>query len=157
MLLSFSHEGKTYTNFSSKEALDAGVPKAIVDEQVAGLAAQSARAGVRSIISKNVGDTASLLGTVSDATGILVAMALADVVALHGSTTFAQYKAAKEGVFTALAGEADIAEIASQALAKIQSGDVVLTAHVKGLENVITESLTRSNDVSTILVEAAGE
>ncbi len=110
---------------------------------------------LRRHIAKNVADTESLLGTVSDATGLLIAIALADVVALSSNTSFADYRKAKLDTLKLLAGDADIAALAGGALQQIQSGDVVLTASLKGLENVITESLSRSTAVATILAQDA--
>lgn len=110
---------------------------------------------IRSVIAQNVGDTASLVGTVSDTTGLLIAIALADVVALSSNTSFADYRKAKLDTLKLLAGDADIAALAGSALTQIKDGDAVLTASLKGLDNVITESLTRSTAVAIILSQAA--
>lgn len=110
---------------------------------------------IRKNIEANVGDTTSIVGTLADGTGILIAMALADVVALNSATDFAKYKKAKMDALKALSGDADIVALASSALVKINKGEVVLTAHLKGLDNVITESLSRSTAVATILKAVA--
>ena len=115
----------------------------------------AARTKLRGKIAEEVGDTQTILGTVSDASGILVAMAFADIVALSSNTTFAAYKTAKMDAYAALAGGADITTLAADALAKIQAGDVKLTASLKGLENVIADTLTRSTGVATILAQAS--
>jgi len=156
MLINFlEHDGRGYTNMTTTDLLEAGVPQAIVDEAVAKAKALEGRDQVRSVIAHNVGDTASLVGTVSDATGLLIAIALADVVALSSNTSFADYRKAKLDTLKLLAGDADIAALAGAALTQIKDGDAVLTASLKGLDNVIGESLTRSTAVATILSQAA--
>lgn len=110
---------------------------------------------LRQQIAKDVADTESLLGTVSDATGLLIAIALADVVAMSSNTSFADYRKAKLDTLKLLSGDADIATLAGSALTQIKDGDAVLTASLKGLDNVIDESLTRSTAVATILSQAA--
>ena len=117
--------------------------------------ADAKKSAIRQHIGKNVADTQSLLGTVSDASGVLVAMAFADIVALENNTTFANYRTAKLAAYAALAGDADIVALATAALASIQNGDAKLTASLKGIENVITETLARSTAVATILAEAS--
>lgn len=135
------------------QAMDADDNSSYLAEQEAN-SKLLARATVRAKIDKKVGDTASLVGTVADGAGLLIAIALADVVALSSNTTFAAYRTAKLDTLKALAGDADIAVLASAALAQIQSGDMVLTASLKGLESVINESLTRSTAVAAILSQA---
>lgn len=82
-------------------------------------------------------------------------MAFADIVALENNTTFANYRTAKLAAYAALAGDADIAGLANAALANIQNGDAKLTASLKGIENVINETLARSTAVATILAQAS--
>jgi hypothetical protein len=54
-----------------------------------------------------------------------------------------------------LAGDADIAALAGDALKQIKDGDAVLTPSLKGLEKVILESLTRVTAVAGILSQVA--
>lgn len=112
---------------------------------------------IREVIAENVGDTASLLGTVADASGVLVAVALSDIVALSTATDFAKYKKARLDALKALSGDADILAIAGEALDKIKSGDVLLTASLKGLEATIAETLERSTGVAQTLIAATKE
>lgn len=130
------------------EQIDNGLP---TPEEMAAYSAAMKREETRRAITSNVGDTPSLLGTISDGAGILVALAFADIVALNDNTTFAAYRTAKLDAYTALANGADIAALATSALAKIQNGDAKLTASVKGLEAVINETLARSTAVAEIL------
>lgn len=111
---------------------------------------------IREVIAENVGDTASLLGTVADASGVLVAVALSDIVALSTATDFEKYKKARLDALKALSGDADILAIAGEALGKIKSGDAVLTASLKGLEATIAETLERSTGVVNAMVAASG-
>jgi hypothetical protein len=152
---SFTHEGKTYTNFTREEALDAGVPQDVVDAELIKLKAIEQRQKVRGVIKRDVGDTASLLGTVADGQSILVAVALSDIVALSTATDFAKYKKARLDALKALSGDADLLAIAGEALAKIKSGDVILTASLKGLEATIAETLERSTGVANAMILAA--
>lgn len=108
---------------------------------------------IRTVIASNVGDTSSIVGVLADVTSALIAINLADMVALSGASTFAEYKATKVATIKALSGNADIDAIASEALNKIKSGDVVLTASLKGIENVINDSLSSSTAVAKILIE----
>jgi len=152
--ISLKHNGRHYTNCNVEELLEAGVPQEAIDAELATLTKAHERHQLRRTIATQVGDAESLLGTVSDASGILVAMAFADIVALSTNTSFADYKKAKLDVYKTLAGGADIATLAGQALASIQSGEVKLTASLKGLENVIAEVLARSTGVATIIEQA---
>lgn len=153
--ISFTHGGAKYTNFTPEAALEAGVPAGVVEEEVSKLEILQKRLQVRGQIKQEVGDTATLLGTVADGQSILVAVALSDIVALSTATDFAKYKKARLDVLSALSGEADLVKIASDALAKIQSGEAILTGSVKGLEATIAETLTRSTGVANALIAAA--
>lgn len=155
--ISFKHDGVTYTNFTAEEALANGVPADVVDAELTKLDALKKRLVVRGAIKRDVGDTASLLGTVADGQSILVAVALSDMVALSTATDFAKYKKARLDALKALSGDADLLAIAGEALAKIQSGDVILTASLKGLEATISETLERSTGVAQTLIAATKE
>lgn len=152
--LTVSHNGKQYVNYTEAQLLSAGVPQEIVDAEKARLHAIQVRNTLRSTIGKEVGDAESLLGTVSDAVGLLTVIALADIAALGASNDFASYKKKKLDTLKALAGDVDLAALAGAALGKVQSGDVILTASLKGLPAVLDETLSRSTAVSTILARA---
>lgn len=112
---------------------------------------------IREVIAENVGDTESLLGTVADASGVLVAVALSDIVALSTATDFAKYKKARLDALKELSGDADIVAIAGEALGKIKSGEVILTASLKGLEETIAETLERSTGVVQVMIDEIKE
>lgn len=153
--LTVTHDGQTYSNFTAEDLSKAGVPQSVIDEAIVEKKQIAGRNTVRSVIAQNVGDTASIVGTVADGVGLLIAIAVSDVVALSSTTSFADYKKAKMDTLQALAGEADIKVLAADALQKIQSGEVVLTASMKGLESVLAESLDRSTAVAGILSQVA--
>ena len=155
-IINLDHDGVTYAGMTVSQLLDAGVPRAAVDAEIERLGQVEGRERVRSAIARDVGDTASRLGTVSDATGLLIAIALAEVVALSSNTGFADYRRAKLATLGLLAGDEDIAAVAGAALTKIKDGDAVLTAGLKGLDNVIAEILAGSTAVAAILSRAAG-
>lgn len=111
---------------------------------------------LRGLIRKQVGDRDSILGTVSDASGILSAMAFADIVATANSSNFDEYKQAKIAAYKKLAGDKDVVALATAALTKLENGDAKLTATLKGLEAVIEDVFARSTGVADILEEYGG-
>lgn len=108
---------------------------------------------VRNEIEQAVGDTPSLVGTLADAMGIVLIHALADVVSISTNPGNDAQRERLE-IMNSFAGGADIAAIAQDALAKIASGEVVLTASLKGLEGVVNDTLTRSTETAQVLAAA---
>lgn len=151
------HNGATYTVMTSDQLREAGVPEKAIEEAEAKAKSLEKRSDVRSHIANKVGDTASLLGTVADGQSILVAVALSDIVALSTATDFDKYKKTRLDALKALSGDADFVKIAGDALAKIKSGDVILTGSIKGLEATLAETLERSTGVATAIIAASGE
>ncbi|KQI69374.1 hypothetical protein AN189_02805, partial [Loktanella sp. 3ANDIMAR09] len=64
------------------EALALGYPEAAIAQAEAQAAASAGRAAIRATIDQAVGDTPSIVGTLADVSGILVAGQMARVVAL---------------------------------------------------------------------------
>lgn len=154
---SFTYDGKNYTNFTQEEAAEAGVPIDVLEGELKKANALEGRRKIRSNIASNVGDVESILGTVADASGVLIALSLARISAL-ASAKSADLSAAEKAELAAikgLAGDADLAALSASALGKLQSGEAVLTATLKGLDGVIQETLARSTGVATILQSAA--
>lgn len=110
---------------------------------------------VRNEIERKVGDTPSLVGTLADAMGIVLVHALADVVAIAESPGNEGQRRRLE-IMQQIAGGADIAALATAALGRIASGEIALTASVKGLEGVIDDTLTRSTQTAQVLIAALG-
>lgn len=154
--ITLTYNGKQYLNFTAEELIAAKIPQDVIDAEMQRLGVLTQRAKLRAVIGKTVGDTPSILGTVSDAAGLLTAIALSDIAALSSTDSFAAYKAKKIATLGALAGDVDIAALAEAALARIQSGEMILTASIKGLPTVLDETLTRSTKVAKILKESTG-
>lgn len=129
-----------------------GVPEA--DLEIT-LSPAETRDLLRLRIEQDVGDEKSLLGTQADVMGLLVAGQMARVVALadHASNEAQRQELA---ALQELAGDADLVQLCRDGLAAIKAGNVVLTASIKGVDNVFAEAFTRSTATAAILVAATG-
>lgn len=125
-------------------------------DEVAAAQADANLSMVRQRITKNVGDEKSILGTQADVVGLLVAGQMVRVVALadHASNEAQRQELA---MLQTLSGEADLVQLCRDGLAAMQAGEVVLTASVKGVDNVFSEALTRSTQTAAILAAVAGK
>ena len=103
--------------------------------------------GVRSKIQTEAGDLASLVGTVSDGSGLLLEQVARGFVGLAAASSLADVRAAV----------ADAAALLQPLLDQIDAGAVVLPHHVKGAETVLGDVAARSTTVSNVLIAAAGE
>lgn len=127
---------------ATPEAIEAGIKRA-------------AKADIRAQIEARAGDALSLLGTQSDVLGIVLMHTLADVIATSENPGNEAQRRRLE-IMQGLAPGADLAALAQAALAKITSGEAILTASLKGLEGVIDETLTRSTETAQVLIQASG-
>ena len=116
------------------------------------------RTKIRADIKNKVGDPESLLGTTADGAQLAVAGLLVDIIALDSAKTFAEYKAAKMGLISELVGTdkatnkpVNVVALAQGVIAGIKSGEVKLTAVLKGVPGVLAEIMERSTKVFTIL------
>ena len=99
---------------------------------------------VRNAIAEKAGDSASLLGTTSDATQLLLYGFCQLVAALHKADSLADVrKAAKP-----------YSELAAGFLGKVESGEVKLPFMGKGLEKVVGEIEQRATSVAEVLAQA---
>lgn len=121
-----------------------------------------ARSKIRTKIKNTVADPESLLGTTADGAQLAVAALLVDVVALDSAKTFAEYKAARLSLMADLVGKdrvtgepVNVAALAQGVLTKIKSGDVMLTAVIKGVPAVLAEVMERSTKVVAIISGAS--
>lgn len=116
------------------------------------------KAAVRMAIKKKVGDTEAILGTTADVTQLNAAAVLAFISAMKTGDSFAKFRAQFMGTIEALvpakSDEPDVYAQAAQFLALVQSGDIILTAAMKGLPEVMSEMATRSTGVATVLAAA---
>lgn len=152
--MNITHEGARYLAVTRAQAEAAGIPEGVIAAAEAAEKAEAARTAMRARIAEGVGDTPSILGTVADVMGLLVAGQMARTVALadHASNEAQRQELA---MLQALAGDADLVQLCRDGLAAIQAGDVVLTAAVKGVENVFAEALARSTATAALLAPAA--
>ena len=114
---------------------------------------RAAKADIRAQIEARAGDALSLLGTQADVLGIVLMHTLADVIATSENPGNEAQRRRLE-IMQALAGEADLGALAQAALAKVTSGEAILTASLKGLEGVIDETLARSTETAQVLIAA---
>lgn len=122
-------------------------------EAVAAGIGRAARQNIRATITAKVGDTPSLLGTQADVLGLVLVHLLADIIAISDDPGNDGQRKRLE-IMQGLAGDADIKALAETALARITSGEAILTASLKGLESVIDETLTRSTATAKVLIAA---
>lgn len=132
--------------------------KEIWEKGLIAAAALEGRKNKRFKIKRNVGDTDSLLGTTADGSQLAVAAMLVDIVALDEAKTFAEYKAAKLALMTQLVGKdratgkaVNVADLSRDVLEKIKSGEILLTAVLKGVPAVLAETMSKSTQVVKII------
>ena len=156
-LFTLVHDGRSFQNFPKQRLLDAGVPAAVIEAAKGKADRLDQIANIRSSIAKQVGDTPKILGITADATSIVVFGMLNRIHALSNTKIADLSKAEKaelDGV-RAMMGDVDLKALTGNALAKIQSGEVVLTASIKGVGVVLDEVLSASTAVSGVLQTAA--
>lgn len=115
------------------------------------------KSAVRQRIEKSGGDTLSMLGTTADAAAIATLGIAALTVAVSGAANYAEFKAAYLAALGKLGGDHDMVQISADFLAKIEAGEVMIPAMVKGVGSVIGDIETRSTAVAQALVEAAAQ
>ena len=134
-----------------------GIVEGSIDLDADSLGAWHANTGretVRVQIADQTGDDKTILGIQADMIGILLAYVLADITSL-GDHASNEAQRTRLAIMQALAGaDVDIVALAKSTLAKIQNGDVILTAALKGLPSVIEDALINSTKVANILIAA---
>lgn len=108
---------------------------------------------LRHAIEAQVGDDKALLGTLSDVSGALLAFLAIRVICLadHASN---EAQRQELDLLKGIAGGVDIVAKCREFLAAVQSGDVVLTAAVKGVDGVLAEAAERSTRTAEVLRQA---
>ena len=115
------------------------------DEAIRNGINRAVKEDIRSQIEQNAGDDASLLGTTSDATQLLLYGFCQLVAALHKADSLADVrKAAKP-----------FAGLAAGFLGKVESGEVKLPFQAKGLEKVVGEIEHRATAVTEVLAQVS--
>lgn len=143
-MLTFKHDGRTYTDFTPEGALLAGVPADVVDAALGEFNANVARQKVRAAIASKAGDQASLLGTTADGAQLAIYGLAALVAKLSTANSLVEVREAAE----------PFAQLSAGFLAKVESGEVVLPFMLKGLNNTVAEIETRATAVSGALQSA---
>lgn len=146
------YSGPRGTMLTRDEAVAAGVDLADLDAADAAAIKNSERLERRARIAREVGDPESILGTQADIIGLLVAISLAQIAALKDVATRDNVQKSMIARIEAIVGtDVDIFALADNALEHIASGEIVLTAAVKGVENVLSEAFERSTKAAAIL------
>lgn len=160
MRLTIEIDGNTHFNVTEEEAtaLNKKTGAAVWRAALAAHDDLQSRDKVRAAIKNQVGDTDAILGTTADVTQLNAAAVLALIAAFKTGDTFPKFRGAFmqtiEALVPATDGGADVYAQAQQFLAGVQSGDIILTAALKGLPEVIGEMAGRSTGVATILAQA---
>jgi len=144
-------------DFESVSKLHGKDADKIFSEGLARKAGIAKRDKIRAAITKNVGDPQAILGTTADVTQLNAAAVLALISAFKTGDTFSKFRGTFMATIEALVPPADGADVYTQAqqfLAGVQSGDIVLTAALKGLPEVLGEMAGRSTGVAAILAQA---
>ncbi len=155
-MISFEYEGKSYENWSLEDAVAAGIPKEVVDAAITESQKTSARSVVRGNISREAGDTLSLLGTTSDAATIAILVGACFMASLDEETSYAKFRAKVNGYMKALSGDHDPTEIAQAFLASLAAGEVRLPALEKGIVPVLAEVTARGTAVADAIYPSGG-
>jgi len=145
MNFDIEHEGRVTLAVDRETALELGYPEEAIALAETKAAAMVQRDAVRSEIADQAGDTASLLGTTSDAASLAI-FGLASLVAkLATADSLKEVRDAAK----------PFAAMSAEFLAKVESGEVQLPFMVKGIPNVIADIEARSTAVTGVLVSAS--
>jgi len=116
------------------------------------------RKKIKENIKKNVGDADAILGTTNDVTQLAAVGLLILISAAGKGNTFQAYRKVLidrvEGFIPSTAEGVTIFDQADRFLQQIQSGDIVLTAGIKGFANVLLDLAQRSTSTAAILADA---
>lgn len=120
----------------------------------ANIAPPEPRTVIRNEIEREVGDDKSLLGTLSDVSGALLAVLAVRVVCIadHASNEAQRQELA---MLQGIAKDVDIVAVCRDFLGQIEAGTVVLTASIKGVDGVLAEAADRSTKTATVLVNSS--
>lgn len=152
-----THNGRTTLAVDREGALALGYPVEAVDAAESAALAAVARGVTRKHIEQAAGDPLSLLGTTADAAAIATLGIAALTVAVAGASNYTEFKTAYLAAIGQLGGDHDMVQISGAFLAKIEAGEVMIPAMIKGMGDVIGDIEARSTAVARALVEAAAE
>ena len=155
----FKYEGGMLLGATVDEAVEAGVDKAIIDNVVAAKSSKDRVGKIRSDIYSSVADSDSMLGTVADASQMLVLYSLSDLAALDSASTFDEYKQAKLGLLAGMSGgdPSNLIASAKDFLAKVESGEIMMPFLAKEGQatGVFEDVAVRATGVANVLIAAS--
>lgn len=153
------NDNKKYNEGTIEELQDAGVPQEVIDEAVAVEKTTQSRNAVRNSIYKNVADSDSMLGTVADASQMLVLGTLSDIVALDQASNFDEYKQIRMNLLAGMSGGDASSLIASAKdfLAKVETGEIKMPFLAKEGQatGVFEDVAVRATGVANVLIAAS--
>ena len=101
----------------------------------------------RAAIKEGAGDVSSILGTTADGAQL----------AIHGLATLVAALATADSLADVRKAAEPFAQLSTDFLAKVQSGEVVLPFMLKGIDAVVSDIETRATAVSSALQASAKE
>lgn len=109
------------------------------------------KARLRAKIKAAVGDEETQIGKLADVSALTLVHLLADIVSIAGSTD--PVHVARLEIMQGLAGDVDIVGLALNAIEMINTGEVAITAALKGVDGVLNDIFSASTAVSGLLSE----
>lgn len=147
MIATISHQGQTSFNVTPEEAASLGYPADVIAEAVAQGERHAIRMRTRGAITDAAGDIESIVGTVSDATQLLLYGVASLVAKLATAQSLAEMRAAAE----------PFAELSAAFLGKVEDGSVKLPFFIKGIDSVVADIETRATAVADVMALVAAE
>jgi len=104
---------------------------------------------LRKSIKDAVGDEESQIGVLADVSALTLVHLLADIVSIAGSDD--PVHMTRLEIMQGMAGGVDIVALAQNAIEMINTGEVEITAALKGVDGVLMDCLVASTSVAGIL------
>ncbi|RVU83836.1 hypothetical protein EOL70_13490 [Leucothrix sargassi] len=142
-----------------KTLQDAGVPQETIDLAVSKQSSIDSVNKIRSAIYTDVADSDSMLGTVADASQMLVLGELVDLISLDEATSFEEYKQIKMNLLAGMSGgdASDLIASAKSFLAKVETGEIKMPFLAKEGQatGVFEDVAVRATGVANVLIAAS--
>jgi len=146
MLFTIEENGRKTVNVDRERAEELGYSEASIYAAEASATAIMQRNNLRAGIDAAAGDIPSLLGTTADGAQLVIYHLAVLATELSTAQSLAEVRSAA----------APFATLTAAFLEKIESGEIKLTALLKGEGNVIAEIESRATAVSEVLEEVSG-
>lgn len=154
----FSEGAKHLDQATVDEAVEAGFSSEYINSVLVEAGKSSDTKSVRSLIYNKVADPESILGTVADASQMLVLGQLVDLIALDSASSFEDYKTIKMQQLAGLSGgdASNLVASAKDFLNKIETGDIKMPFLAKEGQatGVFADVAVRATGVADILIAA---